>query len=84
MIETICAQTEFAHVVVTEIAGERNVPAERLAEVFRRYVKAPVEAVPQVKDAFRRALEEKRDSMLFCVGSLYLVGELKGLLAKGL
>ena len=84
MIETICAQTEFAHVVVTEITGERNVPAERLAEVFRRYVKAPVEAVPQVKDAFRRALEEKRDSMLFCVGSLYLVGELKGLLAKGL
>ncbi|MEY8428565.1 folylpolyglutamate synthase/dihydrofolate synthase family protein [Lachnospiraceae bacterium 46-15] len=84
MIETICRQTEFAHVVVTEIAGERNVPAERLAEVFRRYVEAPVEAVPRAADAFRRALEEKRDSMLFCVGSLYLVGELKGLLAKGL
>lgn len=84
MIRTICGQTEFAHVVVTEIAGERNVPAEKLAEVFRRYVKAPVEAVLQPADAFRRALEEKRDSMLFCVGSLYLVGELKGMLAKGL
>ena len=28
------------------------------------------------------ALKEKEDGMLFCVGSLYLVGELKAILAE--
>lgn len=82
MIQTICEQTEIAHVTVTEIAGDRNVPAEELAEVFRKYTEAPVKAFPAIRDAFAAALEEKKDGMLFCVGSLYLVGELKSLLEE--
>lgn len=83
MIQTICEQTELSHVTVTEIAGDRNVPAEELAEVFGRYTGAPVRAVPVISDAFAAALEEKQDGMLFCVGSLYLVGELKSILEQG-
>lgn len=83
MIQTICEQTELSHVTVTEIAGDRNVPAEELAEVFRKYTGAPVRAVPVISDAFAAALEEKQDGMLFCVGSLYLVGELKSILEQG-
>lgn len=83
MIQTICEQTSLAHVVVTEIAGDRNVPAQKLAEVFRSYTKAPVAAVPVIADAFAEALKERQDGILFCVGSLYLVGELKGLLESG-
>lgn len=82
MIQTICEQTELSHVTVTEIPGDRNVPAEKLAEVFRKYTKAPVRAVRKIGDAFDAALEEKKDGMLFCVGSLYLVGELKSLLRE--
>ena len=83
MIQTICEQTSLAHVVVTEIAGDRNVPAQKLAEVFRSYTKAPVAAVPVIADAFAEELKERQDGILFCVGSLYLVGELKGLLESG-
>ena len=82
MIETICTNTNLSSVVATEIKGDRNVPAKELADVFRKYTKAPVIAVPDIKDAFEEALIEKEDGMLFCVGSLYLVGELKGILAR--
>lgn len=82
MIQTICEQTELSHVVVTEIPGDRNVPAEKLAEIFESCTKAPVKAVSGIEDAFFAALKEKRDGMLFCVGSLYLVGELKRLLKE--
>lgn len=82
MIETICVNTNLSAVVVTEIRGDRIVPAEELADIFRKYTKAPVTAVPVIGEAFEEALREKEDGMLFCVGSLYLVGELKGILAK--
>lgn len=82
MIETICRETALSHVTVTEIPGDRNVPAGKLAEIFRRYTTAPVEAVPGISKAFSKALEKKGSGMLFCAGSLYLVGELKALLAR--
>ena len=82
MIETICHETNLSAVVATEIKGDRNVPAEELAAVFRKYTDAPVTAVSGIADAFEEALKEKEDGMLFCVGSLYLVGELKAILAE--
>ena len=82
MIETICHETNLSAVVVTEIKGDRNVPAEELAAIFRKYTDAPVTAVSGIGDAFEEALKEKEDGMLFCVGSLYLVGELKAILAE--
>ena len=33
--------------------------------------------VCDIDDAFALALEKKGDGLLFCVGSLYLVGEVK-------
>ena len=82
MIETICHETNLSAVVATEIKGDRNVPAEDLAAIFRKYTDAPVTAVSGISDAFKEALKEKEDGMLFCVGSLYLVGELKAILAE--
>lgn len=80
MIETICTQTKLSAVVVTEIKGSRNEPAGELGRIFENYTKAPVTVVPDIADAFEEALRQKEDGMLFCVGSLYLVGELKGIL----
>lgn len=82
MIQTICESCRPVSVVVTQIDGARVVPAETLAEVFRRYTAAPVIAKADVEEAFDTALEKKGDSMLFCAGSLYLVGELKAILLK--
>lgn len=80
MIRTICESAHFSHVTVTQINGSRIVPAEELAGVFRKYTKAPVAVCPDVKQAFETALAARGEGMLFCAGSLYLVGELKAIL----
>jgi len=50
---------------------------EELADIFRKYTKQPVEAIASIPEAFETALRDKGDGILFCVGSLYLVGSLK-------
>lgn len=82
MIQTICESAKPESVVVTQIWGSRVVPAETLAEVFRRYTDVPVIAKADVEEAFKTALEQRGEGMLFCAGSLYLVGELKAILRK--
>jgi len=80
MIETICRETKFAEVIVTEVNSYRRTPAKELAEIFRRYTEVPVKVCEDAKAAFELGCQEKKDGLLFCVGSLYLVGELKTLL----
>ena len=80
MIRTICENISFDSAVITEVESDRLVPAEELAEIFRKYTKQPVEAIASIPDAFETALEKKGDGILFCVGSLYLVGSLKSIL----
>ena len=63
--------------VVTEIHGSRIVPAEELAAVFRKFTSVPVTAISSIEEAFDTAMVKKGDGLLFCVGSLYLVGEVK-------
>ncbi|MCD7819095.1 MAG: bifunctional folylpolyglutamate synthase/dihydrofolate synthase [Lachnospiraceae bacterium] len=82
MIQEICENVQLSSVVVTQVGGARVVPAERLAEVFRRYTDAPVTARENVKEAFETALRQRGEGMLFCAGSLYLVGELKAILRR--
>lgn len=77
MVETICRTEKLNEVVVTEIHGDRVVPAETLASVFRKYTDKEVTAVSDIRDAFHLALAKQEDGLLFCVGSLYLVGAVK-------
>ena len=35
-----------------------------------------------MRDALELAMEQRQDGMLFCVGSLYLIGEIKAILDK--
>lgn len=83
MIETICTQTKLSKVVVTEIQGDRIVPADTLAGVFRKYTDAQIVTEPEIDKAFACALSMKENGLLFCAGSLYLVGELKGIIERG-
>lgn len=80
MIRTICENIPFESAVITEVESDRLVPASELADIFRKYTKQPVEAIPSIPEAFETALERKGDGILFCVGSLYLVGSLKSIL----
>lgn len=83
MIRTICGRIDFRHVVTTQVGGGRLVPAEKLAEIFREMGCEDVRAFEQIPDAFGEACRLKGcDGMLFCVGSLYLVGEIKSVIRR--
>ena len=82
MIGEICEGIHPSHVVATQIDGSRVVPAEVLAEDFRKAGCTDVCAEPEIGAAYEKALGKKGSGMLFCVGSLYLAGELKAYLSK--
>ncbi len=82
MIRTICEKIRPSAVVATQIDGNRVIPAKQLGELFEKYGCTQVVAEPSVPKAFDIAYGLKEDGMLFCVGSLYLVGEIKAYLAQ--
>lgn len=81
MIRTVCEKIRPQAVVATQIWGSRVVPADKLAQLFVENGCEAAEAWADVGEAFERACQLKGDGMLFCVGSLYLIGEIKGYLA---
>lgn len=81
MIRTICEKIRFRHVVTTQVGGYREVPAKELAQVFREAGCASAAFSADIGEAFSMARASKgEDGLLFCVGSLYLVGEIKALI----
>lgn len=83
MIHTICEKIYFRNVVVTQVGGYRMVPAEKLADIFRREGYVQTEAYAEIPEAFDSAMKLRgEDGLLFCVGSLYLVGEIKSVIRK--
>ena len=84
MIEYLCENLDVKAYVVTQIEDERGVPAEELADVFRRYTDRPVYCKERLEDAVRTAMNERGETgEIYCLGSLYLVGLMKKLLAGG-
>ena len=84
MIEYLCENLDVKAYVVTQIEDERGVSAEELADVFRRYTDRPVYCKEQLEDAVRAAMNERgKTGEIYCLGSLYLVGMMKKLLAGG-
>lgn len=68
MIGEICEGIHPSHVVATQIDGSRVVPAEVLAEDFRKAGCTDVCAEPEIGAAYEKALGKKGSGMLFCVG----------------
>jgi dihydrofolate synthase/folylpolyglutamate synthase len=58
------------------------VSAESLAQVFEECGCQKVYCLEDVAAAFDQALLLRGKGLLFCVGSLYLVGEIKALLRR--
>ena len=84
LVEYLCENLDVKAYVVTQIEDERGVPAEELADVFRRYTDRPVYCKERLEDAVRTAMNERGETgEIYCLGSLYLVGMMKKLLAGG-
>ncbi len=79
MIAALCHGFPAKAIVVTEIADERGVPAEKLAEIFRQESQRPVYCIPDVKEALDKAFSIRGGGDVYALGSLYLVGRIKEL-----
>ena len=72
MIHTICSQTTPSAVVVTEIKGDRIVPAGELSEVFAKYTDAQIVTEPDIEKAFERACTLRQDGHFVLCRDLYI------------
>ena len=82
MIEILCREVPAKQYIITEIEDGRKVSARELAEVFHRYTSREVCICPDVKKAFLTAAAKKGNGKLFCVGSLYLIGEIRRMIKE--
>ncbi|MBQ4530650.1 MAG: bifunctional folylpolyglutamate synthase/dihydrofolate synthase [Lachnospiraceae bacterium] len=81
MIREIVEKVRVSEIVVTELNTERTMKSEQLKETFEQYTEAQVVNCNNTEIAWTKALEFKgKEKVLFCAGSLYLVGELKGII----
>ncbi|MDD6572898.1 MAG: bifunctional folylpolyglutamate synthase/dihydrofolate synthase [Thermoflexaceae bacterium] len=83
MIQEICNAGCFDGYVITQIPNHRALEADIMVNEFRRYTDKPVFVRENHKEAytFAKALMKEGD-MLYCAGSLYLVGAIKELIGE--
>ncbi len=83
MVKLLCESIEFAGIVLTEIEGHRNLAVSKIEEIFQRYTKKPIYPIEDMEEAFHMGQTlVKEGDILYCVGSLYLVGKIKELVLK--
>lgn len=83
MIAYICKNFRFKAYIVTEIDDKRKVLANDLEAAFHQHTEQPVICKRDLKAALEEAEKIRGNSEVYCIGSLYLVGMVKKLLAGG-
>ncbi len=80
MVEDLCSGMDWTAVGVVRIQSQRGLETEGPAQEFRTHGDWPVTEYSNTETALNDMMENGRDGLLFCAGSLYLIGELKGVL----
>ena len=84
MITLLCKESDADAYYVTKLADERGAGKEVMEKIFKMYTDRPVYVSASLKEMFTEAFKEKgANGRLYCLGSLYLVGELKELIGEG-
>lgn len=93
MVQQICSGLKLSEVYVTAIDSDRRIAPAYIAGLFRMYLAKQPEGKnvqvyfdDDIRNVFLRGVQSVRgtDDILFCVGSLYLVGSLKQIAAEDL
>ena len=85
MIEYLCNNLILDNIYVTSIQSDRRVLSKEVADIFRESLdnssKTNIYYNNDLKKTFSMAYNKSRETndMLFCVGSLYLIGSIKEL-----
>lgn len=83
MIERISLELNPDSVIITQIQNDRAASIEELKQTFQKYTETQIVAEENIEKAFYKALKLKGDKgLVFAVGSLYMIGELKGVIRR--
>lgn len=77
MIACLCRKVKAKAYIVTEIDDRRKVLCGELKKAFARYTSRPVYEKDTVSSALKTAYEIRGYGEIYCLGSLYLAGEIK-------
>ncbi|MDE7434216.1 MAG: bifunctional folylpolyglutamate synthase/dihydrofolate synthase [Lachnospiraceae bacterium] len=76
-VRCLCEGVDWDGVIVTGIRDERSAAPEELAELFAANGQR-VKVIGDSGEAYRYAMESRKEQqVVFCAGSLYLIGELQ-------
>jgi len=76
VIELICKAKLFETIVLAKMNNYRALEVSVMKSVFEKYTDVPIFVENDVKTAFKKWTSSRKEDILFCVGSLYLVGEI--------
>lgn len=83
MIKILAASLPLHEVAVTHIDSDRGTETETVFHEFKEAVNCKITGFPNTEDAlFYMLHNQDEDDLLFCVGSLYLMGEIKAVLRR--
>ncbi len=80
MAGELCRGLSWSRIGVVHISSERGLPARQLLEVFEQAADVPVCSFEDTREALSAMRKKAEGELLFCAGSLYLIGELKSIL----
>ena len=78
MIELLLEEAFFTNIFITSVGGTRGANSDQIRQEFVKEGQANVIVLEDSRSAFQVAREWQRekDRLLYCIGSLYLAGEL--------
>ena len=83
MIESLCEELSPELTAAVRLKSERGLSAAELARCFQEKGNCPAFGFEDAKEAFSFILSEKGEGdLVFCAGSLYLIGELKEIIRR--
>lgn len=83
MIQSVCQGLPIKSVSVAHMITERGLDTEVLVQEFQKVLDCPVTGFQTAEEALEHLLAVKEEGDLaFCVGSLYLIGEIKQILRR--
>ena len=77
MAKELCEGLDWQGIGVVHMNSDRGLSARKLSEVFGKYASCHVVSFEDTKTAIRQMKQAAGEDLLFCAGSLYLIGELK-------
>ena len=84
MICQLATRLEVDKYIITKISGERGLAPKEIKSIFEKYTHTPViikekpgEALEYGKETLRNLIKQQKRGTIYCLGSMYLIGEIK-------